>query len=93
MILRGAGLMPMNFITPIRPPHLAVYRVLAWIELIGHALADDHHPLAAILVAVVEVAALQDGHAHGAEETRRNGAELRPKILSIQPMRAIELQR
>ena len=39
---------------------------------VRHALADDDHALGAVFVAVVEVAALQNRHAEGSEESRRD---------------------
>src|SRR6185437_2843335 len=75
------------------PPHLAIHGILPGVELVGEALADNHHALIAFLVAVVEVAALGDGHAHGLEPARRNGAEIGAEILPIGPMRALRAKR
>jgi hypothetical protein len=48
---------------PVRPPHRAVHRVLPWERALRQTLADNHHALRTVLVAVVEVTPLQNRHA------------------------------
>ena len=65
----------------IGPHEVAVHRVLIGEHPLREALADDDDLLGVAAVAVVEVAAGDDRHAERGEEARRDGAELRARIL------------
>src|SRR6185503_8997370 len=60
-----------------------VQRILPRVQQVGQALADDHHTLGTILIAVIEVASCDNRNAKGRKESRRNRAELRVVILSV----------
>src|SRR4029077_14288336 len=72
-----------EFYYAISPPHLAIHRILGRVQHVGEALANDHHAFVAVLVAVIEVSAVQNGHAHRLEPSRRDRAEDGAEILSI----------
>ena len=61
MMRRGSVLMPMNFITPSVHCSLRFSAFCPGYSMLRQALADDHHSLRTILVAVVEVTSLAIG--------------------------------
>ena len=74
-------LTPMNFITGSVHIEMPVERILRREHPLGDALADDHDRFGASPVGVVEVAARDDRDPERREESGRDGAEPRPRIL------------
>ena len=59
----------------VGPAEIAIERLLPGKEFLGHALADDHDAFGAFAVGVSKIAALDNGHAEGFEESGRYGTE------------------
>src|SRR3984885_4036431 len=74
---------------PVRPPQRMVHRVLPWIEHLCKTLSDDDHTFGAVLVGVVEVAALLNRHTECVEESRRYHPELSAEVLTVRTSGAL----
>ncbi len=65
----------------IGPAQSTIYGILAGEELFGDALTDDDDAFGTVAIAVIEIAALQDGQAESFEESGRDGTETRAGII------------
>src|SRR5580658_3199323 len=67
----------------VSPQNVAIEGILAGEHLPRDTLADDDHRLATAPVIIVEVPALNAGHAERREKPRRNRAELCQRIFLV----------
>jgi hypothetical protein len=86
---RGAGVDADELHDGIGPAQVPIHGFTGAEHPLRDALADDHHRLAVGSIVVGEVAAGDDRHAERREESRRDGAEPRARVLLAWPSRSL----